>query len=236
MSHEPGAATEAQPSEGRKLDVWMIVAIVAIVLALIAAYFAFTYRQQVQDWEAAASETLSKLQAAGLELQETVVTGVADYEDKISDLSSQLEQAQTEAGVAQSGQAATEQELADTQAELEATQQDLEDTQAALDDANAKLAELGELVLPNGTYFGPVLAARVDPLPAIVFQGEEDVWRVAEVAEDVAITAGTETLTLEEFSALLQSTDPADAALANGTYEVKVKKGLVTSITQVLEG
>ncbi|HEU4354323.1 MAG TPA: hypothetical protein VFT27_01920 [Actinomycetota bacterium] len=214
----------------------MIVAIVAIVLALIAAYFAFTYRQQVQDWEAAASETLSKLQAAGLELQETVVTGVADYEDKISDLSSQLEQAQTEAGVAQSGQAATEQELADTQAELEATQQDLEDTQAALDDANAKLAELGELVLPNGTYFGPVLAARVDPLPAIVFQGEEDVWRVAEVAEDVAITAGTETLTLEEFSALLQSTDPADAALANGTYEVKVKKGLVTSITQVLEG
>lgn len=228
MSQGPGTA-DAQPSEHRRLDVWMIVAIVAIVLALVAAYFAFTYRQQVQDWEAAASETLSKLEAAGLELEETVVTGVADYEDQIADLSSQLEQAQTEAGVARSGQAATQQELADTQADLEATQQELEETQAALDDANARLAELGELVLPNGTYDGMVLAARTDPLPAIVFQ-DGDAWRVAEVAEDVSITAGTETLTLEEFSALLQSTEPADAALANGTYEVRVKKGLVASI------
>lgn len=37
-------------------------------------------------------------------------------------------------------------------------------------------------------------------------------------------------MTLEEFSALLQSTDPADVELANGSYEVVVKKGFVTTI------
>lgn len=227
MSDEAGTVDGS--AERRARTVWMVVAIVAIVLALIAAYFAFSYRQQVQDWEAAASETLSKFEAGGLELQETVVTGIADYEDQISDLSTQLEQAQTQTGVAQSGQAATEQELTDTQAELEKSQHQLEETQAALDDANTKLAEVGELVLPNGTYVGMVLAARVDPLPAIVFQ-DGDAWRVAEVAEDVSITAGVDTLTLEEFSALLQSTEPADAAIANGAYEVRVTKGLVASI------
>ena len=234
MSQEPGVVG-ASTSEARRVNVWMIVAIVAIVLAVIAGYLAVTARQQVEDWEAAAEETLAQLQAAGVELQQTVVSGVNEYEDQIADLSMKLEQAQTQAGVAESGQAELEQALADAQAELESTQAELESTQAALDDANAKLEQVGELVLPNGTYVGQVLAARVDPLPAMVFQGDE-AWRVAEVAEDVAITAGTETLTLEEFSALLRSTEPADAPLANGIYEVRVKGGLVTSVSQVVEG
>jgi hypothetical protein len=50
-----------------------------------------------------------------------------------------------------------------------------------------------------------------------VFQ-DGKAWRVAEVWPDVTITAGGQSLTLEEFSALLRSTDPADAELANGIH------------------
>ena len=46
----------------------------------------------------------------------------------------------------------------------------------------------------------------------------------------MTITAGVQSLTLEEFSALLRSTDPADAELAIGVYTVKVAKGVVSSI------
>jgi hypothetical protein len=41
----------AQTLEGERLEV---VAISAIVIALIAGYFAFSYKQHVDDWEAAA--------------------------------------------------------------------------------------------------------------------------------------------------------------------------------------
>jgi hypothetical protein len=77
-----------------------------------------------------------------------------------------------------------------------------------------------------------VLAARVDPFPAIVFQ-DGSAWRIAEVSPDVAITANGESLTLKEFSTLLQSTKPKDAELANGDCSVKVAKGLVTKIQSV---
>jgi multidrug efflux pump subunit AcrA (membrane-fusion protein) len=214
----------------------MVVAIVAIMLALVAGYLAFTYRQQVDDWEAAASETVAALKAAGVELQSTVESGVAGYEQQIADLSSALEQAQVQAGASASAQAETEQQLADTQAELESTtaeldssEQQLAETQAQLDDANAKLEQVGELVLPDGTYIGPVLGARTEPIPAIIFQ-DGTAWRVAEVAEDARITSGGQTLTLEEFAALLQSTDPVDIGLVNGNYKVKVQDGLVTSM------
>jgi hypothetical protein len=94
------------------------------------------------------------------------------------------------------------------------------------------LAQLGELVLPNGNYVGPVLGARVDPFPAIIFQ-DGAAWRVAEVSPDVAITADGESLTLDEFSSLIASTDPEDAALANGDWSVTVSNGLVTVIESV---
>ncbi len=240
MSHEPGTSV-GEVSKPKKVNVWMIVAIVAIVLALITGYLALTYKKQVDDWEAAASETLATLQAAGIELQGTIESGVAGYEQQVSDLSTALEQSQTQAGISEADLAKAQQDLADTQAELESTQQDLADTQAQLeatqaelDDANATLEQLGEVVLADGTYVGPVLSARTEPIPAIIFQ-DDTAWRVAEVSPDVTITAGDQTLTLEEFSALLQSTDPAAVALANGDYQVKVKGGLVTSISKVTE-
>lgn len=217
------------PPRKRRVNVWMIVAIVAIVAALLAGYLAFTYKQQVDDWEAAASETISTLKAAGVQLQSAVGSGVDSYEQQIADLSSALEQAQIQAGASASAQAETEQQLADTQAELESTTQELASTQAQLDDANAKLEQLGELVLPDGVYIGPVLGARTEPAPAILFQ-DGTAWRVAEVAPDAKITSGGQALTLEGFSALLQSTDPADINLVNGDYKVKVEAGLVTSM------
>jgi paraquat-inducible protein B len=243
MAQEQGS-TETDAQEPKKgINVWMVVAIVAIVVAIIAGWLAFSYKGQVDDWEAAANETLAQLEAAGLELQDTIASSVADYEQQIADLTTQLEQSQTQGGIAEADLAQAQQDLADAQAELESAQQDLADTQGQLadtqaqldetqtqlDDANAKLEQVGELVLPDGTYVGPVLAARVEPIPAIIFQ-EENAWRVAEVASDATITAGGQTLTLEEFAALLQSTDPEDVALANGNYQVRVSNGVVTSI------
>jgi hypothetical protein len=231
------AGTSPAGAPKRKgVDLWMIAAIVAIVIALIAGYLAFTYKQQVDDWQTAADETVAKLEAAGVELRSTVESGVDGYEQQISDQAVALEAAETQGGISEAQLLEAQQQLAEAQAELESTRGELDDaqqelaaTQAELDDANAKLEQLGELVLPNGTYVGPVLGARAEPIPAIVFQ-DGTAWRVAEVAPDVAITAGGREMTLEEFSALLQSTDPADVELANGPYEVVVKKGLVTTI------
>jgi exonuclease VII small subunit len=239
MTDETGTAGSP---ERRKVNVWMIVAIAAIVIALIAGYFAITYMQQVEDWEAAAEDTVAKLEAAGVELRSTVESGVAGYEEKVSELTFALEQLQTGAGISAAQLEEAEQQAAEAQADLEATQQELnqvtdelEQTQAALDDANAKLQQLGELVLPNGSYVGPVLAARTDPFPAIIFQ-DDTAWRVSEVAPDVAITVGEQTLALADFSALLQSSEPDAAELAQGDYEVVVKEGLVRSITAVVAG
>jgi exonuclease VII small subunit len=241
MTDEARTVVPGSPKR-RNVNVWMIVAIVAIVIALIAGYFAITYMQQVEDWEAAAEDTVAKLEAAGVELRSTVESGVAGYEEKVSELTAALEQLQTGAGISAAQLDEAEQQAADAQADLEATQQELnqvtnelEQTQAALDDANAKLQQLGELVLPNGSYFGPVLAARTDPFPAINFQ-DDTAWRVAEVAPDVEITVGEQTLALADFSALLQSPEPDAAELAQGDYEVVVKKGLVQSITAVVAG
>lgn len=242
---ETAPPEDGAPKHEKKVDVWMIVAIVAIVVALISAYLAFTYKGEVDDWEAAADETIAKLEAGGVELRSAVDSGVAGYEQRISNLTGALEDSQTQAGISEGQLAETEQQLEDAQAQLADSQQQLEatqgeldaanqglaETQAALDDANATLEQLGELVLPNGTYVGPVLGARLEPFPAIIFQ-DETAWRVAEVSADVTISAGGEDLTLEEFSALLQSGDPADAEVANADYEVRVTGGLVTSIEE----
>lgn len=241
-----GALAPEPKGEKKSVDVWMIVAIVALVVAGIATYLAFSYRGQVDDWEAAAEETVAVLQAAGIELRGTVESGVAGYEEQVSGLSGALEQSQTEAGISAAQLEDAEQALADSQAELVTTQDELaaaqgdldaamaelESTQAALDDAYAQLQQLGELVLPNGTYVGPVLGARTAPFPAIILQ-DGTAWRVGEVSPDVAITVGEQALTLEEFGSLLQSADPAAAVLANGDFEVVVQGGLVSSITSV---
>jgi Skp family chaperone for outer membrane proteins len=222
------SAAGGEPAK-KRVNVWMIVAIVAIVLAVIAGYLAFSYKQEVDEWEAAANETVAKLQEAGIELRSAVESGVGGYEQQISDLTEALEAAKTQGGMSAAELEETEQQLADTKAELEATQQELDEVQAELDDANAKLAEVGELVLADGAYVGLVLGARSEPFPAIVFQ-EGTAWRVAEVATGATIMAGGETLTIEEFSELLQSTNPAHVGLANGTYEVNVNGGLARSI------
>jgi hypothetical protein len=236
MAHEV-TPTRGEPSKGRSVNVWMIVGIIAIVVALIMGYFAWSYKQQVDEWQAAADETVAKLQAAGVELRSTVETGVDGYEQQISELTTGLEQAETQGGISEAQLQETEQELADTQAELESTKsklqstkQELAETQAELDDANAKLEALGELVLPNGTYVGPILDARVDPIPAIIFQ-DGAAWRVAEVSTEVEITVEGQSVTFEEFAGLFQSTDdPASVALANADYEVEVEGGVVTRI------
>jgi hypothetical protein len=180
---------------------------------------------------AAADEDVAKLEDTGVELRNTVKSGVEGYEQQIADLTDALEQAETQGGISAAQLEETHPELTDTQAKLASTKADLMSTtsdltdardevaktQADLDDANAKLEQLGELVLPNGSYEGSVLGVRGDPSPAIVFQ-DGTAWRVAEVWPDVTITAGGQSLTLEEFSALLRSADPADAELANGIH------------------
>lgn len=243
---DQAVTTQADAPKKRGVDVWMIAAIVAIVIALIAGYLAWSYKQQVDDWQAAADETVAKLEDAGVKLQDTVQSGVDGYEQQIADLTKALQDAETQGGISAAQLEQLQQELANTQAQLESTtaklqstkgdladaQDGLAKTQAELDDANAKLEQLGELVLPNGTYTGPVLAARSDPFPAIVFQ-DGTAWRVAEVSPDVVVTANGESLTFGGFSSLLQSTDPNDVGLANGDWSVKVAKGLVTKITSV---
>src|SRR5262245_58556150 len=239
-----GATQAAPPRKG--VDVWMIATIVAIVIALIAGYLAWSYKQQVDEWQAAADETVSKLEDAGVDLHDTVQSGVDGYEQQISDLTQALQQAEAQGGISAAQLQETQNELADTKAQLASTesalqstkakltdsQKQLADTQAELDDANATLEQLGELILPKGAYVGQVLGARVEPFPAIVFQ-DGTAWRVAKVSADVAITADGETLTLEQFSALLRSTDPDDVALANGDWNVGVAKGAVTKSQSV---
>ena len=204
------------------MNVWMLVQIIAIALALIAGYLAYSYRRQVDDWEAAAEQTVEALQAVGVELRSTVESGVTESTQQIADLANALEEAQIEQRISTSELDAAQRELADTQAELE-------QTQGALADANAKLDADGELVLPNGTYVGPVVDARVDPTRTIIFQ-EGWVWRVAEVSTEAEITGDGQSVTLEEFAALLQSTDPQDAPLANADCQVEVSGCVVTRI------
>ena len=154
----------------------------------------------------------------------------------MSSLEAELEQAQTALDEAESANADLEQQvadiqadLADTQAELSSTQDELGSTQAELLDAQAQLAKVGEVVLADGTYVGQVLGAKASPYRVIVFNAA-GLFRVAQVASDVTITAGGSSFTLSQFGKLLSSTDSDDAKLANGNYQVIVKGSLVTSI------
>ena len=156
-------------------------------------------------------------------------TSNQELERQISSLERQLADSQDELR-------STQEELASANAEIEtskekqtSTQAELESTQAALLDAQAQLANVGELVLKDGIYQGPVLAAKVTPYRVILFDST-GAWRVAEVAGDAEITSGGKTLTLSQFAKLLQSTDPADIKLVNGFYKVKVANGVVVTL------
>ena len=149
-------------------------------------------------------------------------TSNQELERQISSLERQLADSQAEL---QSTQA----ELATSKDKQKSTQAELEATQAALLDAQAQLANVGELVLKDGVYQGPVLAAKVTPYRVILFDST-GAWRIAEVAGDAKITSGGKTLTLSQFAKLLQSTDPADIKLVNGFYKVKVQNGVVVTL------
>jgi hypothetical protein len=154
---------------------------------------------------------------------------VSDLEQQVSDLQGQLDQTQTALDDAQSANADLQQQVTDTQNQLSDAQDELASTQAELLDAQAQLAKVGEVVLADGTYVGPVLGAKASPYRVLVFNAG-GLFRVAQVSPDVTITAGGSDLTLSQFGKLLASTDPNDAKLANGNYKVIVKQGLVTSI------
>ena len=92
----------------------------------------------------------------------------------------------------------------DTRAQLSDTEAGLADTQAQLLDAQAQLAQVGELVLEDGTYVGPVLGAHSSPYRIVIF--DAGLFRVAQVSQDVTITSGGRALSLSEFGRLLAST------------------------------
>jgi len=161
---------------------------------------------------------------------------VAELEQQVADLEDELEQSQSALDTSESANAELEQQLTDAQAglsdtqdQLASVQEELGITQAELLDAQAQLAKVGEVVLTDGTYVGQVLGAKASPYRVIVFNAA-GLFRVAQVASDVKITAGGSDYTLSQFGKLLSSTDPDKAKLANGNYQVIVKKGIVTSI------
>jgi len=161
---------------------------------------------------------------------------IADLEKQVSDLQGQLDQTQSQLEDVQQQNAdlqdqlnTTDQQLADTKRQLTTTQDQLATAQAELVNAQSQLAKVGELKLKDGTYVGRVLGAKATPYRVIVFDAG-GLYRVAQVADDVTITAGGSDFTLAQFGKLLASTDPNDVKLANGNYQVIVKQGLATSI------
>jgi hypothetical protein len=154
---------------------------------------------------------------------------IAELEQQVSDLEAELETTSSALEESEETNADLEGQLSETQAELTSTQDELGSTQAQLADAQSQLAAVGELVLEDGTYVGQVLGAKQNPYQAIIFDAG-GLFRVAQVADGATITAGGDDLTLSQFGRLLSSTDPDNAKLANGNYQVIVRNGLVTSI------
>jgi uncharacterized phage infection (PIP) family protein YhgE len=169
-------------------------------------------------------------QIADLEQQLADTQAALDEsESQSADLQAELTSTQTELADTQTQLASTQKQLKSTKAQLSDTQEELGTTQAELLDAQAQLAKVGEVFLKDGTYVGQVLGAKASPYRVIVFNAA-GLFRVAQVSSDVTITAGGGSYTLSQFGKLLSSTDPDDAQLANGNYQVIVKKGIVTSI------
>jgi hypothetical protein len=154
---------------------------------------------------------------------------VQELEQQVSDLETQLDQTQQELEIQQGQNEELQTQVDDTQAQLSDTQAQLADTQTQLTDAQTQLAQVGELKLEDGTYVGQVLGAHASPNRVLIFDAA-GLFRVAQIAQDVTITSGGQTLSLSEFGRLLASTDPDDAKLANGNYQIKIRGGLVFSI------
>lgn len=154
---------------------------------------------------------------------------VQELEQQVSDLEAELDQTQQELEIEQGQNGELQTQVDDTQAQLDDLQGQLADTQAQLTDAQTQLAQVGELELEDGTYVGQVLGAHASPNRVLIFDAA-GLFRAAQVAQEVTITAGGQTLSLSEFGRLLASTDPDDAKLANGNYQIKIQGGLVYSI------
>ncbi|HET7236622.1 MAG TPA: hypothetical protein VFK59_09340 [Actinomycetota bacterium] len=161
---------------------------------------------------------------------------IADLEQQVAELEAELEQTQATLDDSEGANADLQEQLADAQTELAdtqdalaATEEELGTTQAELLDAQAQLAKVGEVVLEDGTYVGQVLGAKASPYRVIIFDAA-GLFRVAQVSKEPTITSGGDEYTLSQFGKLLSSTDPDDAKLANGNYQVIVRNGLVTSI------
>jgi hypothetical protein len=170
--------------------------------------------QQIADLEQELADTqvsLGESEGQNAALQDEVASTQAD----LADAQAQLESTQTQ--------------LASTEDELASTEEELAATEAELLDAQLQLSRVGELVLPNGTYVGPILGAKTNPFRVIVFNAAGN-FRAAQVASDAKITSGGRERTLTELARRLASTDPGQVELANGNYQVIVRNGLVTSI------
>jgi hypothetical protein len=154
---------------------------------------------------------------------------VAELQQQVDDLQAELDQTQQELEIQQGQNEELQTQVDDTQAQLTDTQAQLADTQTQLTDAQTQLAQVGELKLADGTYVGQVLGAHASPNRVLIFDAA-GLFRVAQIAQDVTITAGGQAFSLSEFGRLLASTDPDDAKLANGNYQIKIQGGLVYSI------
>lgn len=154
---------------------------------------------------------------------------VAELEQQVTELQQELDQTQQELEIQQGMSADLQSQLDDTQSQLSDTQAQLADTQAQLTDAQTQLAQVGELKLEDGNYVGQVLGAHSSPNRVLIFDAA-GLFRVAQVGQDVTITSGGQNLSLSEFGRLLASTNPNDAKLANGNYQIKIQGGQVFSI------
>jgi len=154
---------------------------------------------------------------------------IAELEQQVSDLEAQLEETQGQLEDSEAANDGLEEQLTETRAQLSDTEAQMAQAQAELLDAQTQLAQVGELKLEDGTYVGQVLGAHASPNRVLIFDAA-GLFRVAQIAQDVTITSGGQNLSLSEFGRLLSSTDPNDAKLTNGNYQIKIQGGLVYSI------
>lgn len=199
----------------RKRTRIVLLALVAALALLLSACGTTNdeYEQQIADLQAELDQANAELEATQGQLEDT--------QAQLDDQTATLEETQAQLQ-------ATNDRLARTRNDLSAVNDELAATEAELLDAQAQLAQVGEVVLQDGTYVGPILGAKTDPR-VIVFNASGN-FRVAQVATDAQITSGGRERTLQQLGRLLASTDPAQAELANGNYRVVVRNGLVASI------
>ena len=190
------------------------IAVGALALAFVLSACSSGDDEKVADLEQQVSHLESQL--------ETTQNSLQDAEDRNAELQDQLTTTQQQVQAQKKQTKAVQQQLTQTQEQLAATE-------AALSEVSGQLAAVKSLRLQDGSYVGPVLGAKSTPNPIIVFS-QGGAYLVGLVADGVTITAGGGDYTLSQFGKLLASKDPEDANLAQGNYKVIVKNGVVTSI------